>query len=42
MPYSLKMEGVWVKEVRETTLNGRDVWVLAIPIQQRVSSSHRC
>lgn len=32
MPYSLKMDGVWVEEVRETTQNGRDVWVLAIPI----------
>jgi hypothetical protein len=31
LPYSLKMEGVWVKEVRETTLDGRKVWVLALP-----------
>ena len=31
MPYSLKMDGVWVKEVRETVLDGRDVWVMAIP-----------
>jgi hypothetical protein len=32
MPYSLKMDGVWVSEARESTLDGRDVWVLAIPI----------
>jgi hypothetical protein len=31
LPHSLKMEGVWVKEVRETTLDGRKVWVLLIP-----------
>ena len=31
LPYSLKMEGVWVKEVRETTLHGRKVWLLALP-----------
>jgi len=30
-PHSLRMEGVWVKEVRETTVDGREVWVLAIP-----------
>ena len=31
LPHSLKMEGVWVKEVRETTLDGRKVWVLLMP-----------
>jgi hypothetical protein len=31
LPYSLEMEGVWVREVRETTLDGRKVWVLALP-----------
>jgi len=31
LPYSLKMEGVWVKEVRESTLGGRKVWVLFMP-----------
>jgi hypothetical protein len=31
MPYSLKMDGVWVKEIRETTVDGREVWALAIP-----------
>jgi len=31
MPHSLKMEGVWVNEFRETTIDGREVWVLAIP-----------
>jgi hypothetical protein len=31
MPYSLNMEGVWVKEIRENTIDGREVWVLAIP-----------
>jgi hypothetical protein len=31
MPYSLNMEGVWVKEILETTIDGREVWVLAIP-----------
>ena len=31
LPYSLKMEGVWVKEVSEATLGGRKVWVLALP-----------
>jgi len=34
MPYSLKMQGVWVEEVRESTLDGRDVWVLAIPFSK--------
>jgi hypothetical protein len=34
MPYSLKMDGVWVEEVRETTFDGRDVWVLAIPFSK--------
>ena len=34
MPFSLKMDGVWVEEVRETTLDGRDVWVLAIPFSK--------
>jgi hypothetical protein len=31
LPYSLQMEGVWLKEVRETTLDGRDVWVISMP-----------
>jgi hypothetical protein len=31
LPYSLKMEGVWVKEARESTLGGRKVWVLLMP-----------
>ncbi len=31
LPYSLQMEGVWLKEVRETELDGRGVWVIAIP-----------
>jgi hypothetical protein len=31
LPYSLKMEGVWVKDVQETTLGGRKVWVLLMP-----------
>jgi hypothetical protein len=31
LPHSLKMEGVWASEVRETTLDGRKVWVLALP-----------
>jgi len=31
LPYSLQMEGVWLKETYETQLNGRDVWVIAIP-----------
>ena len=34
LPYSLKMEGVWVKEVAEATLGGREVWVLALPLRQ--------
>jgi hypothetical protein len=34
MPYSLKMNGVWVKEVRESTLEGRAVWMLAIPFSK--------
>jgi hypothetical protein len=34
MPYSLKMDGVWVEAVRESTLDGRDVWVLAIPFSK--------
>jgi hypothetical protein len=31
LPYSLKMEGVWVQDVREMTIEGREVWVFAIP-----------
>jgi len=32
LPFSLEMDGVWVKEVREsTTSDGREVWVVAIP-----------
>jgi len=34
LPYSLQMEGVWLKEVREATLGGRDVWVIAIPFSK--------
>jgi len=34
IPYSLKMDGVWVSEARESTLEGRDVWVLAIPFSK--------
>lgn len=34
LPHSLRMEGVWLKEVRETTLDGRDVWVLTIPFSK--------
>jgi hypothetical protein len=34
LPYSLQMEGVWLKEVRETTLDGRDVWVISIPFSK--------
>ena len=39
LPYSLKMEGVWAKEVRETTLDGRKVWVLALPFTKGFFSS---
>jgi len=39
LPYSLKMEGVWVKEVRGTTLNGREVWILALPFAKGFFSS---
>lgn len=31
LPYSLKMEGVWLKEARETVVNGREAWAIAIP-----------
>jgi len=31
LPHSLQMEGVWLKDVRETILNGREVWVISIP-----------
>ena len=34
LPYSLQMEGVWLKEVRETQLDGRDVWVISIPFSK--------
>jgi hypothetical protein len=34
LPYSLKMEGVWLKEVREGQVDGRDVWVIAIPFSK--------
>lgn len=31
LPYSLKMGGVWVKEVRETQWDGREAWALHTP-----------
>ena len=31
LPYSLKMDGVWVKEVGETDWQGRPAWTLVIP-----------
>jgi len=34
LPYSLQKEGVWLKEVRETQLNGRDVWVITLPFSK--------
>ena len=39
LPYSLKMEGVWAKEVRETTLDDRKVWVVALPFAKGFFSS---
>jgi hypothetical protein len=34
MPFSLEMDGVWVDEVRESTLEGRAVWLLTIPFSK--------
>lgn len=35
LPFSLQMDGVWLKEVREsTTSDGRNVWVIAIPFSK--------
>ncbi len=34
LPFSLQMEGVWLKEVREAQLGGRDVWVIALPFSK--------
>ncbi len=31
LPYTLKMENVWLKEVAETTWEGREAWELQIP-----------
>ena len=31
LPFSLRMEGVWAKEVREAVIDGREVWVMALP-----------
>jgi hypothetical protein len=31
LPYSLRMEGVWIKEVREAVVNEREVWVFTLP-----------
>lgn len=31
LPYSLRMDGVWVKDVAETTWEGKDAWALLIP-----------
>ncbi len=39
LPYSLKMEGVWVKEASEATLGGRKVWVLGLPFAKGFFSS---
>lgn len=35
LPFSLKMDGVWAKEVRESeTADGRKAWVIAIPFSK--------
>lgn len=35
LPYSLKMEGVWLKEIREqVTDDGRKVWIIGIPFSK--------
>jgi len=34
LPYSLQMEGVWLKEVREAQVEGREVWVISIPFSK--------
>jgi len=34
LPYSLQMEGVWLKEAHETQLDGRDVWVITMPFSK--------
>lgn len=34
LPFSLQMEGVWLNEVRETQLDGRDVWVITLPFSK--------
>jgi hypothetical protein len=34
LPYSLQMDGMWLKEVREATLDGRDVWVISMPFSK--------
>ena len=31
LPYTLKMDGVWGKEVVETTWEGKDAWLLLVP-----------
>ncbi len=39
MPHSLKMDGVWVKEIRKTNVEGREVWALGIPFVKGFFSS---
>ena len=34
LPYSLKMEGVWLKDVREAQMDGRDVLVITLPFSK--------
>jgi hypothetical protein len=34
LPHSLQMDGVWLKEVREATVEGRDVWVVSLPFSK--------
>jgi hypothetical protein len=34
LPFTLKMDGVWVRDVREMTWEDRDVWVLTIPFSK--------
>ena len=34
LPYSLQMEGVWLDEVHDTQLAGRDVWVITMPFSK--------
>ena len=40
LPFTVKMEGVWVKEAKEIQWDGREAWSLAVPFAKGFFVSH--